>query len=243
MKTLICGDMHGDFGYARRIVDYAKRNSCEVIIVCGDFGLWEHEYEGLKFTTKLSKKLLTEGVKLLFVDGNHENHDLLDLYHRDKISKNNGIDGIVEIKANIFHIPRGHIFEIGNTTLMGFGGAFSIDRSRRKIGKSLWLQEEITEEDLAFAVYCFEATGKAIDIVISHEGPCVPCGLYFGKDDLNSVQQRGFIQRLIHAVKPKKLFFGHYHVFSKFEYGECECQCLPGGEYVNRDLDFVIVDT
>lgn len=242
MKVIICGDTHGDLGYARRIVDYAVRNLCEAIIVCGDFGLWEHEQDGLKFTTKLSEKLLAEGIKLLFVDGNHENHDLLDLYHLDKISKNDGADGIVEIKKNIFHIPRGHIFEIGNTTLMGFGGAFSIDRARRKVGKSLWIQEEITEEDLAFAIYCFETTGKDIDVIISHEGPRVPLCLYFCKDDLNSVQQRGLIQRLLKAIKPNKLFFGHYHVFSQFYYGNCECQCLPGTEYVDKSTDFVIVD-
>jgi Icc-related predicted phosphoesterase len=239
MKILICGDTHGDLNYAGgRIVNAALKNECEKIIVCGDFGLWEHTDWGLKFTQKLSKRLVENNLSLFFVDGNHENHDLLYAYHQDRISRT-GKDGITEIKQNIYHIPRGHCFTFGNTNFMGFGGAFSIDRSSRQIRKSLWLGEEIIEEDYETAIKNFKEFDKPIDVLISHEGPCSPIR-FSGKDDLNSVQQRQFIQRLINEVNPKKVYFGHYHAWVPFMYNETPCHCLPGTEYEGEEQDFVI---
>ena len=71
----LTGDMHGDMGaFGRPVLKNLKKS--DSLIICGDFGiLWSGTPEEEKILKKLTKKKYT----ILFVDGTHENFDLLSL--------------------------------------------------------------------------------------------------------------------------------------------------------------------
>jgi Icc-related predicted phosphoesterase len=239
MKILFSGDTHCDLPFALSVVDKAVKENCEKIIVCGDFGLWEHKKHGLEFTTKLSEALVKNNIDLLFVDGNHENFNLLQLYHNESDGS-----GIAQIKPNIKHISRGTVFEIDNLTFMGFGGSFSIDRTHRKLNESYWPQEEITDDDYNRALDI--AGNTEIDILITHDGPINPlssAGIGNEKDIPQAAIQRQYIADLVKVIQPTALFHGHYHIAAKYFYDETECFCLPGSDPFNGEKCYCVVDT
>ena len=69
----ITGDMHGD---KKRLSPFKLRflNEGDTLIVCGDFGfLWDGSKEEIAILKKLSKKKYN----ICFIDGTHENFELL----------------------------------------------------------------------------------------------------------------------------------------------------------------------
>lgn len=74
MKIYITGDTHADF---RRFgSNYFDGKEC-CVIVCGDFGgIWDGSNREKYWLDWLEKKKFT----LLFVDGNHENFDMLNSF-------------------------------------------------------------------------------------------------------------------------------------------------------------------
>ena len=139
----ITGDTHKDVHFYK-LVEFAKNNpqltKDDYVIICGDFG-------GVFFEDTLEIDLKPYNdlpFTILFVDGNHENFDLLEKY---EVSIWNG--GKVHIiKDNIIHLMRGQIFEIQGFKIFTFGGATSIDKDRRILGYSYWKQELPTYLDL-----------------------------------------------------------------------------------------------
>ena len=86
-----------------------------------------------KKTLEANLKPYTElPFSVLFVDGNHENFDLLNSYPVE-IWKGGKVH---RVKPNITHLMRGQVFEIEGKTIFTFGGATSIDRDFRTEGMS-----------------------------------------------------------------------------------------------------------
>ena len=82
----ITGDMHG---LMERFQDSAFRHikKGDTLIICGDFGfLWEGTEEEKKALKKLEKKKY----EILFVDGIHENFDLLESYPEEEYAGGKG---------------------------------------------------------------------------------------------------------------------------------------------------------
>ena len=139
---LITGDTHGTIDYNKiKIINNANiLSKDDYLIIAGDFG-------GLFFEKELEKQL-SYYTKLpfmvLFVDGNHENFDLINSY---PVSIWNG--GKVHIiKDNIIHLMRGQIFTIEGKTIFTFGGGTSIDKMFRKEHVSWWKEEIPSEEEV-----------------------------------------------------------------------------------------------
>ena len=69
----VTGDMHGDLRHLKG----AKLKKGDTLIVCGDFGfVWYGDKRDTAALAALSRKKYT----ILFVDGVHENYDLLATY-------------------------------------------------------------------------------------------------------------------------------------------------------------------
>ena len=74
----ITGDMHGDISRFQNPM-FKKMKSGDVLIVCGDFGfIWDGSRQERTILKKLQKKPFT----IAFVDGCHENFDLLENNYR-----------------------------------------------------------------------------------------------------------------------------------------------------------------
>lgn len=129
----ITGDTHGEYdGFLNRLKQYPIAKD-DVVIVCGDFGfVWDSPYHLCSL-----EKLNAEPFIIAFVDGNHEDYDLL--YTYPIVEWNGG--KAHKITENIYYFMRGQRFVIEGKSFFTMGGAYSIDKAMRVEGKSWWKQE------------------------------------------------------------------------------------------------------
>ena len=182
----------------------------DYVIVAGDFGgVWSEKtldddlaiYEKLPFT-------------VLFVDGNHENFDLLNSY---PVSKWCG--GKVHfIKPDVIHLMRGQVFEIEGNTVFTFGGATSIDKYRRREGVSWWKEEVPSYEELDEGIANLKRYGNKVDYIITHS--CGERALMYPPLRTRTFQMGRYPENQMLSyfediVRYKKWYFGHYHMDGK----------------------------
>ena len=138
--VFVTGDTHGDPNRLSKNV-LKNLNEGDTLIVCGDFGfIWDKSKAEQKFLKSLSKRKYN----ICFIDGTHENFDLLNAY---PLTIWNG-GKVHQISDNIFHLMRGQVFEIDGLKIFTMGGGESPDLDSR-IEDNPWLKYEIpSKEDL-----------------------------------------------------------------------------------------------
>ena len=147
----------------------------------------------------------------LFIDGNHENHELLDSY---PIEEWNG-GKIHKISDSIYHLLRGQIFNIDGITLFTMGGAESTDKEYRKEGISWWSREMPSKEEYIEAVNNLNKNKRTVDYVLTH---CAPES-YLNERNMEGMYYRssneltGFLDIIASSpsFKYDGWYFGHYH--------------------------------
>src|SRR5579862_6030201 len=79
-KVMIAGDWHGNKDWALHCAEKAHAwldgEDEKIILQLGDFGYWGGFY-GSNYLMQLSDRAADLGVKIFFIDGNHEDHPLL----------------------------------------------------------------------------------------------------------------------------------------------------------------------
>lgn len=169
-RIFVTGDTHGFTSMGKLSTknwpEGKELGKDDYLIIAGDFGLmWS--YKRTKSEEHWLQWLDDQPWTTLFVDGNHENFDLLDnLQEKDMFG---GTVGIVSHK--VLHLKRGQVYRINGQKILAMGGAHSHDRFYRKWGESMWIQEEITDEDVQRAIKNLEAVMFDVDHVISHCAP------------------------------------------------------------------------
>ena len=66
MKILASGDIHGDKDLAKRLVEKAKEENVDLVILCGDLTYFEQD------TSDIVGPFVKAGKKVLLIPGNHE---------------------------------------------------------------------------------------------------------------------------------------------------------------------------
>lgn len=184
----ITGDTHGRYNnFIYRICGYQPTEK-DTVIICGDFGfIWDdprHKY------------FLVLPFTIAFIDGNHENFNLLNAYpveewHGGKVHR---------IAGNIVHLMRGQLFTIEGKTFFTMGGAYSFDKALRKDGVNWWAEELPDNEDFKTAGETLEKCGYKADYVITHTVP-----------DSHDAELTSYFERLYRKLEFKKWFAGHFH--------------------------------
>lgn len=197
----ITGDTHGDLYFSQ--VYQAKRRGITHLIVCGDFGyIWDGSIKEQRILDYLSNI----GITILFVDGNHENHVLLNSY-----KKENMFGGSVhKIRDNIIHLIRGEVYSIGGKKFFAFGGANSIDKEFRTEGKSWWKEEKPTEKEKKHARSILKNHNNKVDYILTHT--CYPLALNCVGGDMRRDDVSDFLNEIRHTVEFDYWFFGHMHI-------------------------------
>lgn len=209
-RIFITGDTHGMIDWEKinttRFPEQKNLTKDDYLIILGDFGgIWGDESEDRYIIKTYEKRNFTT----LFIDGNHENHDLLDGYpveewHGGKIHK---------ISNSVFHLMRGQVFEIDGKTFFTMGGAESTDKMYRKEGKSWWAREMPSIEEYEEAVVNLEKHGGKVDCILTHCAPEMTLAalnmpyVYFR----SSNELTEFFDTLAQTVQFKDWYFGHYH--------------------------------
>lgn len=202
----ITGNMHGEMA---RFEDsrLRKLKKGDTLIVCGDFGfLWD----GGPKEEKNLKKLGSKKYRILFVDGTHENFELLDQY--PEMDWNGG--KAQKINDNVLHLMRGQIYEIEGKKLFVFGGGESAEKQMYVDAGKWWEREMPSLTELREAVNHLREHEFKVDYILTHEpAPGMPALKVNSKDSTNQLD--AFFDELVKRVDYDKWFFGSLHVDRK----------------------------
>ena len=206
----ITGDTHGDIDFIK-LHYFAGENPqltfTDYMIVCGDFGgVWSNRT--LCADLKRYKEL---NYTILFVDGNHENFDILNSYpvknwHGGKIHR---------IAPNIIHLMRGQVYNIDGKKFFTFGGGTSVDKMYRKEGVSWWKQEMPSSEEIEEAHRNLSNNSYEVDYIITHS--CDERALYYKPltkcyKSKHVYPDNVMLNQFEEQVKYHHWYFGHYHL-------------------------------
>lgn len=204
----ITGDTHIpiDIGKLRinKFIQQKTLTSADYLIICGDFGgIWDGSNEDKYWLRWFNEKKFTT----LFIDGNHENHQMLNQEY-PIVSLCGG--NAHKICEKVFHLMRGQVFTLDNKKIFTMGGASSHDKEFRTEGKSWWAEELPSEQEYQNALDNLISCDWKVDYILTH---CAP----------DSVQQKinknykedaltHFLESVMNKTTYNQWFFGHYHI-------------------------------
>jgi hypothetical protein len=210
----ITGDTHGHIDCHKlntsNFPEQRELKKTDYAIVLGDFGfIWSNKNENKYWLKWLAEKNFTT----LFVDGNHENFDLLNRYP----VKNWHGGKVHQISESIFHLMRGQVFTIENKTFFTFGGAISIDKANRKEYISWWKEELPNYKEQEEGFENLLEYGCKIDYVLTHDCPGIIRDLMFRQLKVEPIDIEGdsikiYLNTIFNIIEFKYWYFGHYHI-------------------------------
>lgn len=222
----LTADTHGEYERFNSR-EMRKLKSGDTLIVCGDFGfIWNGDSAEEKILKKLGKKKY----RILFLDGAHENYDLLERY---PISEWNG-GKVREIRPNLYHLLRGQVYNIEGKKIFVFGGGESTEKQfRMEVGK-WWEREMPTMEEIQEGAENLKAAGKKVDYIITHTPPPRMRAGSSEFPESAKNQLEAFFEQITKHVSYEKWFFGSLHIDRKVTYKHYAVfqQVLPA--WVNR---------
>ena len=213
MAVFLTGDTHGEMDMGK--VDCFAQVAAgltrdDALIILGDFGLvWcDPPSEG---ETRRLDWLEAQPWTTFFVDGNHENFDMLDLLPVEE-----GFGGHVQrVRPHVIRLMRGETYQIGGHSFFVVGGAHSIDRQWRVPHKSWW-QQEVPDEAERKRIAAAAQAVESVDYVLTH---CPATGQYeryrkrFPKFWGPSDEYTDWLEHNVEgAFAYKRWFFGHLHM-------------------------------
>jgi hypothetical protein len=211
-RTFVTGDTHipKDIGKlsSRKFLAGRELTKSDHVIVCGDFGLLWHDEpdrEEQYWTRWLEDKPWTT----LFLDGNHDNIPRL-----NALPVEAAYGSIVgRVSDSIFHLRRGHVYDIGDKRCFVMGGAMSTDRgewTRLKYPKRLWWPEEVpSNSDTECALSTLECCGNEVDLVLTHTFPKSLLREFWYQRSQDPTCS--FLQHVFENVRFKYWYGGHMH--------------------------------
>lgn len=203
----VTGDTHANIDISKlnmgKFPQQKDLTKNDYLIICGDFGLvWDGSRREMWWQDWLSDKNFTT----LWVDGNHENFDIL--YEFPLMDKFGG--KVREIAPDIYHLDRGQVLTIDGKKIFVMGGARSTDKECRIEHISWWKQEMPSKEEMEHAISSLDKAGWSVDYVITHCAPRSVQNLiadWYENDPMVS-----FLERIYADLNFKKWYFGHYHI-------------------------------
>ncbi len=208
----VTGDCHGERNYflnPNSAIDRTLTNG-DKLFICGDFGyVMTDSFEERRFLDDLAQRPYL----ILFVDGNHENFDLLNAYPVETLW-----GGHVHVirrdehgTPKIVHLMRGQIFEIEGKKIFTMGGGYSRDKEMRILNRSWWPQELPTQEEMNAVGPVLDQYDNKVDYILTHtpsKSAMTALGRFIYEDETEFVW---FLERLRVHVDYGRWYFGHLH--------------------------------
>ena len=207
----LSGDIHGQLGIERlteffELESYIRDLSEEdYLIILGDVAVCWDGGIGDEFVVQ---KLNELPVTVLWIDGNHENFDLIDSlpmteWHGGKVQF---------IGKKIIHLMRGYVYELCGKKFFAFGGGYSIDKMYRIEGLSWWKREMPSAEEYFRGKVSLNLLNNKVDYVLTHTVPRrivyqLVDRVYPGEEELQD-----YFQMLSENIEFGKWYFGHWHM-------------------------------
>lgn len=204
MICVICitGDTHGDITRFRSSkIQKLKKN--DYVIICGDFGfVWDESKSELSNLKWLSKRKYT----ILFVEGAHENFNLLEKYPIVDFMGGKAR----KICDNVLQLMRGNIFEIDGQKIFAFGGGddenFEISDNSNDFSYSIPSESLCNEARNILSLH-----SNQVDYIITYDTDFKMRSLL----NMNSncfTNLHSFLNEIATTVSFKKWYFGCFHI-------------------------------
>ncbi len=202
----ITGDTHGnvDFDYLKDYFNNRFVNENDYLIILGDAGIvWSEKENFIDDYAML-------GLIVLFIDGNHENFELLNrfptvIFNGAKCHK---------LYENVYHIMRGEIIKLNNKTFFCMGGARSIDKIYRIENISWWKEEDIGFNDIENGLANLKNVQNTVDYVLTH---CAPTSIINKMFNYKQDNNTKILEKFKEIINFKYWYFGHYHENKKYD--------------------------
>lgn len=186
----------------------------DIVLICGDFGCILDGGQGDRFWLNWLDSLPWQ---TCFIDGNHENFDLLESF---PIERWHG--GLVHrISKKVRHLMRGELFDFDGRTYFTFGGGYSHDRQYRQAHVSWWPQEIPNQQESRRAIHHLKQVNYQVDVVVTHEVPGYhPHAKKYPPDlsqyDAYQIHLMDFLNQLDDTLNYDVWLHGHYHHDDQF---------------------------
>ena len=208
-RILITGDKHRTFVPLFWLAEKETLYPSDIMIIAGDAGyVWDQDY----VYDLESLQQIFPGT-IAFIDGNHENHVLLNEF---PVEVWNG-GKVHRIGERVLHLMRGELYDIYEKKFFVFGGARSVDKDRRTEGVSWWKEEEPTMAEIEHGQDVLYQFADQIQYIITHEPPLFVRSSIRRQKSLDEDYQFPLILNQWYEQMEKqrnfqKWFFGHMHV-------------------------------
>ncbi len=201
----LAADIHGHIRLERlkKLLQPYTFTDSDYLIILGDAGIIWSETEHKEVQSFYERLPLTT----LFLDGNHENFDLLETY---PIVQSFG-GTARKISDKIFHLMRGEIYTIDNKTFFVFGGGFSLKKLTNCSPITVWEQEMPCEAEYLNGIKNLTEYNYTVDYILSHVAP----EEIAYRMNIPLAEQEIKLNRYLEGVREKsafkKWYFGHHH--------------------------------
>lgn len=234
--------------FNNRKLKFYKNGYCDVfldkrdkVVVLGDFGLvWSLPNEKYyKQEQNYFKQFTQKPYQLLFLDGNHDNHLLLNqLPIKDYCNGKVGV-AYSDNYGEVLYLKRGEVYVFDNKKYLVLGGATTHSYLEEKDGVNWWKEETLQFKDMKNCLKNLKKHNFEVDYVLTHtcpsfiglklynqlEKPKEPKTFYEEREynrNLNTLNKYLFKSKDNHSkffellvtkynLKFKEWHFGHYH--------------------------------
>ncbi len=199
----VTGDIHADI---RRLKGRAAKQlkKGDILLVCGDFGfLWDGSPKELRLLDWLGKR----PYQILFVEGTHDNIDLLSGYPEETLYGGQ----VRRVSGNCCQLLRGECYEIEGKRVFALGGGESTDMDIRVEGETWWSRELPSAEELAHARETLASLNQQVDYIITHSvAPTV--NKFLDREQMQINLLLAFLNEISETVQFKRWYFGSCHL-------------------------------
>ncbi len=199
----VTGDIHADI---RRLKGRAAKQlkKGDILLVCGDFGfLWDGSPKELRLLDWLGKR----PYQILFVEGTHDNIDLLSGYPEETLYGGQ----VRRVSGNCCQLLRGECYEIEGKRVFALGGGERTDMDIRVEGETWWSRELPSAEELAHARETLASLNQQVDYIITHSvAPTV--NKFLDREQMQINLLLAFLNEISETVQFKRWYFGSCHL-------------------------------
>ena len=199
----VTGDIHADI---RRLKGRAAKQlkKGDILLVCGDFGfLWDGSPKELRLLDWLGKR----PYQILFVEGTHDNIDLLSGYPEETLYGGQ----VRRVSGNCCQLLRGECYEIEGKRVFALGGGESTDMDIRVEGETWWSRELPSAEELAHARETLASLNQQVDYIITHS-VAQTVNKFLDREQMQINLLLAFLNEISETVQFKRWYFGSCHL-------------------------------
>lgn len=207
----VASDIHGPLNLEVLRPDNFPRpgKDGDFLLLCGDVGV---VWDGAENDRKLAAWYDAQPYSTLYIDGNHDNHELLS---RFPVTRWRG--GMVhEISPKVRHLMRGQVYEVEGARIFCFGGAFSVKRVRGGSPVPVWDGEMPSAEEYEAGWSNLKAAGMEVDFIFTHTCPTSCLQKLHGDFYPHERALNDYLEEVARQVRWKRWFFGHFHADRDF---------------------------